>query len=76
MGVDNIADNEDDVENIELVKKLELEGVRAAERGEIDAALDTFTRVITMAPNWASGYNNRAQAYRLRGDLTGKNNSY
>jgi hypothetical protein len=53
------------------VKSLELEGVKAAESGELDAAIATFTEVISIAPQWASGYNNRAQAYRLQGDIQG-----
>ena len=66
------ADNEENVMNIEEVKLLELEGVRAAEKGDIDSAIEIFTKVINIAPIWASGYNNRAQAYRLKGNLTGK----
>lgn len=53
-------------------KQLELDGVRAAEKGEIAQAIDYFTRVISEAPQYASAYNNRAQALRLKGDVDGK----
>ncbi|PSN38372.1 Tetratricopeptide repeat protein 36 [Blattella germanica] len=66
-----LQDSEDEIPNIANIKKLEVEGVRAAEHGDIGAALDIFTQVINLAPNWASGYNNRAQACRLKGDIAG-----
>ncbi|KAK8774998.1 tetratricopeptide repeat protein 36 homolog [Amblyomma americanum] len=51
------------------VKELEVEGVQAAEKGDIDRAIDIFTEVIRLAPNRASGYNNRAQALRIKGQV-------
>lgn len=54
-------------------KQLELEGVKAAEAGDVDLALDLFSRAIGVSPQWASGYNNRAQALRLKGDEIGEN---
>lgn len=51
------------------VKTLEVEGVEAAEKGDIDRAIDIFGNVIRLAPNRASGYNNRAQALRIKGDV-------
>ncbi|KAJ9575758.1 hypothetical protein L9F63_007404 [Diploptera punctata] len=66
---DTLQDDENDIVNIEEVKQLELEGVRAAEKGDVDTAIYIFTKVINKASNWASGYNNRAQAYRLKGNL-------
>lgn len=51
------------------VKTLEVEGVEAAEKGDIDRAIDIFGEVIRLAPNRASGYNNRAQALRIKGDV-------
>lgn len=51
------------------VKTLEVEGVEAAENGDIDRAIDIFGEVIRLAPNRASGYNNRAQALRIKGDV-------
>lgn len=51
------------------VKTLEVEGVQAAEKGDIDQAIEIFSKVIRLAPNRASGYNNRAQALRIKGDV-------
>jgi tetratricopeptide (TPR) repeat protein len=65
------SDNEDEITNAAEAKSLELEGVKAADSGELDKAIGLFTRAINIAPNWASGYNNRAQAYRLNGDTAG-----
>lgn len=60
--------DEDAVTNVAAAKNLEVEGVKAAESGDLDKAIGLFTRAINIAPEWASGYNNRAQAYRLKGD--------
>ncbi|XP_052820765.1 tetratricopeptide repeat protein 36-like [Mya arenaria] len=64
---------EEEIETAEVLeaKRLEVEGVKAAESGNVDSALDLFSQAITMAPNHASSYNNRAQALRLKGDNTG-----
>ncbi|KAL1138276.1 hypothetical protein AAG570_009965, partial [Ranatra chinensis] len=60
-----VPDHEEDGEEVKKAKELELKGVRAAEKGELPAAVEFFTCAIRMAPNRPSGYNNRAQAYRL-----------
>ena len=65
------SDNEDEITNATAAKSLEVEGVKAAESGDLDTAVELFTRAINIAPKWASGYNNRAQAYRLKGDTAG-----
>ena len=52
-------------------KRLEVEGVTAAEAGDMDIALDRFSQAIRVAPHWPSAYNNRAQALRLKGDIKG-----
>ncbi|KAG8234068.1 hypothetical protein J437_LFUL013564 [Ladona fulva] len=52
-------------ENIKEAKKLEIEGVKAAENGKTAEAIDIFSKAIQVAPTRPSGYNNRAQAYRL-----------
>lgn len=65
------SDDEGKITNEEEAKSLELEGVKAAESGDLDTAIATFTKVINIAPQWASGYNNRAQAYRLKGNTSG-----
>ncbi|XP_078615910.1 tetratricopeptide repeat protein 36-like [Branchiostoma floridae x Branchiostoma japonicum] len=61
----------EDNEAIKEAKRLELLAVQSAENGDIDQALDLFNQAVAVAPDWASGYNNRAQALRLRGDVLG-----
>ena len=56
---------------MKLAKHLETEGVQAAETGDVHKALDLFNQAINVLPSRASGYNNRAQALRLKGDVQG-----
>ncbi|XP_003968699.1 tetratricopeptide repeat protein 36 [Takifugu rubripes] len=56
---------------LEQVKALELQGVSAAEAGDLQGALQLFGQAIELLPRRASAYNNRAQALRLRGDTAG-----
>jgi tetratricopeptide (TPR) repeat protein len=58
-------------ELLEELKALERKGVERAEAGDVTDAVALFTKAIDMAPNYASAYNNRAQARRLQGDLDG-----
>ncbi|XP_063211299.1 tetratricopeptide repeat protein 36 [Chroicocephalus ridibundus] len=58
-------------ELLEQVRDLELQGVSAAESGDVSAALERFGEAIRLLPERASAYNNRAQALRLRGDVAG-----
>lgn len=51
-----------------------IEGVKAAEKNDLNKSLEFFNQVIEKAPHWASGYNNRAQALRLSGDVDGSFN--
>lgn len=53
-------------------KSLELEGVQAAEKGDLERALRYFDEAVSKAPGRASAFNNRAQALRLKGDTEGK----
>ncbi len=41
------------------------EGIEAMQRGAYQAAVDIFTRVIEIAPEFAEGYNKRATTYYL-----------
>lgn len=50
------------------MKQLEVQGVRAAESGDLVKALSLFDQAIDLLPERASGYNNRAQALRLMGE--------
>ncbi|XP_035411705.1 tetratricopeptide repeat protein 36 isoform X1 [Cygnus atratus] len=56
-------------ELLEQVQDLELQGVSAAESGDVSTALERFNEAIRLLPGRASGYNNRAQALRLKGDV-------
>lgn len=53
-------------------KRLELEGIAAAEREDYEKALQLFSLSIETAPQRASCYNNRAQTLRLVGRIEGE----
>lgn len=57
---------------LEQCKALELQGVMAAEAGDLSTALKKFDQAIGLLPERASAYNNRAQARRLQGDVAGR----
>ena len=63
---------EEETEEVMESKRLEKEGVNAAESGDIMTALEFFNQAVQVAPTRASGYNNRAQALRLKGDIQSK----
>lgn len=56
---------------LEETFKLELSGVKAAESGDVKTAVQKFSEAIALLPDRPSAYNNRAQALRLEGDVTG-----
>ncbi|NXM92290.1 TTC36 protein, partial [Oenanthe oenanthe] len=60
------------LELLDQVRELELQGVSAAESGDLNTALERFSEAIRLLPERASAYNNRAQALRLRGDVAGE----
>lgn len=64
--------SEEETVDIKVSKQLEAQGVQAAESGDVEAALNLFSQAIGNTPQRASGYNNRAQALRLKGDVLGK----
>ncbi|XP_043934999.1 tetratricopeptide repeat protein 36 [Protopterus annectens] len=68
-----IQDNDSkfDAELLEQAKYLELQGISAAESGDISTALEKFNQAIHLLPDRASGYNNRAQTLRLKGNISG-----
>jgi tetratricopeptide (TPR) repeat protein len=49
----------------DAVDALLQEGMEAMQRGTYQTAVDMFTRVIEVAPNFAEGYNKRATTYYL-----------
>lgn len=56
---------EEDTKEVIESKRLEIEGVKLTESGELDAALVKFDEAMLIAPNRPSIYNNRAQLYRF-----------
>ncbi|KAL0972679.1 hypothetical protein UPYG_G00193320 [Umbra pygmaea] len=58
-------------EMLQQVRALEVQGVTAAEAGDLHTALERFSQAINILPRKASAYNNRAQARRLQGDTEG-----
>ncbi|XP_062995134.1 tetratricopeptide repeat protein 36 [Elgaria multicarinata webbii] len=58
-------------ELLEQARQLEIQGVAAAEAGDLPGALESFGRAIQLLPGRASAYNNRAQALRLQGEVAG-----
>ncbi|GLH01596.1 Tetratricopeptide repeat protein 36 homolog [Gryllus bimaculatus] len=67
-GILHMKDNDEDDKTLLPIKALERDGIEAAETGNFNAALKIFSKVIEAAPTRASGYNNRAQVYRLKGE--------
>uniref|UniRef100_A0A671KKN9 Tetratricopeptide repeat protein 36 n=2 Tax=Sinocyclocheilus anshuiensis TaxID=1608454 RepID=A0A671KKN9_9TELE len=70
---DELTDNDSVFESelVKQVKDLELQGVSAAESGDLPSALQHFNQAIRILPQRASAYNNRAQTKRLQGDTEG-----
>ncbi|KAJ2077137.1 hypothetical protein H4R24_005308 [Coemansia sp. RSA 988] len=55
-----------DEERLRLLQQRELEAVHLAEIGHVEKAIFQLTQIIDEYPQYASAYNNRAQAYRLQ----------
>ncbi|XP_021342512.1 tetratricopeptide repeat protein 36 homolog [Mizuhopecten yessoensis] len=70
---DEVAPCSEEVETDEVkeAKQYEADGVTAAEAGDLELALSKFGLAIQVCPTRGSGYNNRAQALRLKGDVQG-----
>lgn len=51
--------------------QLEVDGINAAENDDIEVAIKLLSQSIDLVPTRASGYNNRAQARRIKGDIEG-----
>lgn len=58
-----------ETDELKNAKQLEIEGVNLAESGHVENAIELFNKAILLAPEHASSYNNRAQAYRLQGNI-------
>nr|XP_028563381.1 tetratricopeptide repeat protein 36 [Podarcis muralis] len=57
-----------DPELLEQATQLEIQGIEAAEAGDLQKALERFDLAIQLLPERAAAYNNRAQAFRLKGN--------
>ncbi|GFX17325.1 tetratricopeptide repeat protein 36 [Trichonephila clavipes] len=64
------TDEEELTESVIEAKRLEIEAVKKAEVGNVDEAILILNQSIQMAPRRPAGYNNRAQAYRLKGNIS------
>ncbi|OWF35438.1 Tetratricopeptide repeat protein 36 [Mizuhopecten yessoensis] len=60
-----------ETDEVKEAKQYEADGVTAAEAGDLELALSKFGLAIQVCPTRGSGYNNRAQALRLKGDVQG-----
>ncbi|KAJ3409008.1 Tetratricopeptide repeat protein 36 [Chytridiales sp. JEL 0842] len=61
-----------DNETLQTLKTLELEAVKLVEKSnDLEGAIKKFTECVTLFPTYASAYNNRAQALRMKGDKVG-----
>ena len=61
----------DNVDAVLNAKRLEVQGVKAADGGDLDEAMSFFNQAVAVAPSHPAGYNNRAQVLRLKGDDDG-----
>lgn len=60
----------------DLARALLDRGIVQDEMGQPDAAINDYTAAIAAAPNFPAALNNRANAYRRRGDLRGARADY
>ncbi|PFX26947.1 tetratricopeptide repeat protein 36 homolog [Stylophora pistillata] len=61
--------NEENTEDVMSAKQLEASGVEKAEQGDLDGALECFNQACQICPLRSSCFNNRAQLWRLKGDI-------
>ncbi|XP_077288924.1 tetratricopeptide repeat protein 36 [Arctopsyche grandis] len=62
-------DSDDDSEQDDDLKQLEIQAVRFAENKEYEKSLNVLEQVMVLSPNRPAAYNNRAQVYRLMGNI-------
>uniref|UniRef100_A0A0A9Y350 Tetratricopeptide repeat protein 36 n=1 Tax=Lygus hesperus TaxID=30085 RepID=A0A0A9Y350_LYGHE len=63
---EELTDNEEITPSVARAKEIEVQGVQSAEAGDLDGAERLFTEALHISER-ASGYNNRAQVFRLQG---------
>ncbi|XP_067049981.1 tetratricopeptide repeat protein 36 homolog isoform X3 [Acropora muricata] len=62
--------NEEITVECKKAKELETLGVEKAEEGDFDGALECFNEACEICPLRSSCFNNRAQLWRLKGDIS------
>ena len=66
----------EETEEVKQAKALEIDSVKAAEKGDFVGSLALINRALQLTPNRASCYNNRAQVYQLSTNIEGKMNIF
>ena len=61
--------NEDSTEDSKKAKDLEKLGIEKAEQGDLEGALECFNEACEICPTRSSCFNNRAQLWRLNGNI-------
>ncbi|KAG8180919.1 hypothetical protein JTE90_020146 [Oedothorax gibbosus] len=67
---DELKDDEVLTPSVVESKELESNAVKLAEAGRVEEAITILNESIQISPERPSGYNNRAQAYRLKGNIS------
>ncbi|CAG0917943.1 unnamed protein product [Notodromas monacha] len=62
-----LKDVQDESEAFGSANALEVEGILAAENGNLEKGLECFEKAILLAPEHPAAYNNRAQVFQLLG---------
>ncbi|XP_068699325.1 tetratricopeptide repeat protein 36 homolog [Montipora foliosa] len=62
--------NEESTEDSKKAKDLEKLGIEKAEQGDLEGALECFNEACEICPTRSSCFNNRAQLWRLNGDVS------
>ncbi len=55
--------------NQELVNKYYARGITASEKGEVELAIEDYTQVIKLNPDFAQAYYQRGLAYAKKGEI-------
>lgn len=61
--------SEQNTEDSKRAKELEALGVEKAEQGDLDGAMECFNEACEQCPVRSSCFNNRAQLWRLKGNI-------
>lgn len=68
---ENASDPFENLPNIVKCREFEKQGVKAAEKNDLNLSVSFFTKAIEICPENPSSFNNRAQTYRLQNKLDG-----